>query len=240
MKIKLKKKNSSNSGAQIFPKLKKFRTFYTKYIQAESYTAKYRVLADYYNDLFSQRIPLQPLELVLNKISYELLRQDYADEGVIPPKKVLHNIRASANFSINELTENMRQYTRINIQHQKGEEIMVKKGKTKKAAVSKKAAKDTVKKVGVAHLYLEIFDQQAKNQLTDEQIADAIEKKSGTRPTGKNVASYRCMYNAGNIAGQTKVPTKVKAFRGKASKVSAKPSTKKKLVLKKKTAKKKK
>ena len=232
MKVKLKKKkmvlSKTETASSDLPKTvvekPRFNAFADLYRAADSFPAKHRVLSQYYDKIWGKTIPDKPLELVRTKISYELLRQDYEAAGEKVPTKVLQNINASARYDLEGLTKATRQLVQINLNQEKGESTMVKKN-----------AKGAAASVGVAHLYLEVFDKQASRQWTDDQIASFIKEKTGTIPSAKNVASYRCMYNQGSIRGQGKKPKeKIKAFRGNGSAKPAKSKSKTKLVLKKK------
>lgn len=237
MKIRIKKKPLQQQEEKeqcigCMPDTKRLSAFLDLYKKAESYPGKHRVLNEYYNKLWDTRIPDKPFELIKTKIAYELYRQDYKEAGIKLPQSVAQNLKASRIFNIDGFTKNTRELLTLSVKRNEKQEALMPKKKASKEKVS-------TKKVGVAHLYLEVFDAQASKQLTDTQIADFIEKQSGSRPSEKNVASYRCMYNKGEIKGQGAVPKeRVKAFREFNTKKPV-AEKKKKVVIKKKAAKKK-
>lgn len=144
------------------------------------------------------------------------------------PEKVRNNLEAARRYDLDALSGTVKALTKIALKSQEegGMEDM---------------AKNKTNRTGVVHLYLGIFEKQKEANLTDTQIADAIEKACGNRPTEKSVASYRCYFNQGTLAGQKSAPKeKLKAYRPKAEKVKKPMSEETKAKLKAYTAAKKK
>jgi len=243
MALKVKKRiifgklsqDSLSSGNDIniplIPKLQRLRNFLKEWALCDQNFPRMRTLTrEHYFKLFNEGPPEeQPIELIKLKICYELVKRDYQESGLPLPEKTLQNIKASRLFNIEKLTPSMQKL--IKIQLNQGEKEMAKKQE------SKANGKST--RTDVAYYYLQIFENQPKSCLTDIEIVDIIKSKTGATPTLKNVASYRCMYNAGKISGQSARPKeKIKAIRVKkveTKKAETKKSPKKKLVLKKKS-----
>lgn len=142
--------------------------------------------------------------VVYARIGYELQARCYNRSKINIPRNVMNNLEALREWNIEKLSRNFRVMLKIDIvkSGQQQERDMVKKKEGKKVRSS------------VSQFYLEVFENQAKMQLVDEEIADVIQAKTGDRPSLKNVASYRCMYNAGKLQGQKGVPSqKAKAVR---------------------------
>ncbi len=59
-----------------------------------------------------------------------------------------------------------------------------------------------------AQVYLRIFGGFEKDPLADWEIAERVFALTGSRPSSKNISSYRCMYNRGKIKGQESAPVK--------------------------------
>lgn len=180
--------------------------FQREYGAAQDYAGRYRVLRCHWFYVGeNQLLPNIHQEVLSALIGYKYLRAAYNNAGKMMPDAAMRNLYALEKGDLNDLTPNMARMVNILIQtsNNRGEERM-----------PKKANKKTV--LGVSQFYLEIFENQAKAKLTDEQIIEVIRLQSGNAPTAKNVASYRCMYNAGRIQGQSKCPTipeKCKAIR---------------------------
>ena len=222
IKKKEKKVEEIKSSPVVIPNLSEgkvppavfYGPFAKAWLNAQNFPNKYKVLREFYFDVFLEDLPDQPLELIQLKIAYTLLEKDYIQAKIKVPQKIQQNIKAAQAFNIKGLSTNLRQMVEINLKYGKDSAMKVAAKAEPKAKGKTKEVKKEKASVGVSHLYLEIFSNQGKKQLTDVQIADFIKEKAGTRPTEKNVASYRFMYNAGKLAGQTSVPKeKVKAVR---------------------------
>lgn len=204
------------------PDLAELFAFTREWNEAINWAGQYRVLRVWWTKVSNEEMPKAPGDLIYARIGYELQAKAYDKAGIVMPKKVAKSLAAIRRWDIEGLAPGIKSMLKIMINHnqknQQGESDMVK---VKKAGANKKGAES--KRVNVNQFYLEIFENQAKAQLTDDQIADVIEKKAGSRPSAKNVASYRCMYNAGKLAGQKTVPAKVKAVRPKKEPKAKKP-----------------
>jgi hypothetical protein len=169
--------------------------------------SKYQVLRTFWAVLLPEESMPDSVhhEILKNRLAYEFMAMDYKIAGVSLPEKCRINLEASRKYDVKLMHKDMRGLTEIAIQKQEegGEHMATKAKKENKTS-----------KTGVAAFYLEIFENQKSAQLTDEQIADVIEKKTGNRPISKGVASYRCYFNAGTIKGQKTAPKeKVSAVR---------------------------
>lgn len=190
---------------------KQLRSYQRQWIDAENWPAQYRVLRIWWPKVCKDEMPKINAELLHTRIAYELQACAYIEAGMEMPKGVAQNYKAAKAFKIKDMTNNMRSVMEILIKSQSQKENGMDSKKVKKA---KSAEVEKVSRQSVSQFYLEIFEAQAKAGLTDEQIAAAIKEKAGQMPTLKNVASYRCMYNAGKIQGQKTVPSvKVKSVR---------------------------
>lgn len=172
-----------------------FSSFNKEWTSAESNSAKHRVIREFWEALIpGEKIPENiQVEMLGLRLSYEFLAMDHIIAKVQLPMKIAMNLEASRQYKVELLHKNMKALTEIELSTiEKGGKEMVKAKKTNR--------------VEVVHLYLEIFEKQAKDNLTDEQIACLIETKTGNKPTVKNVASYRCYYNQGKLAGQKSKP----------------------------------
>lgn len=229
----------SSSSSSLLVNMEALRKFQREYSEAKDFAGKYKVLR--VNWLYvgkNQPLPDLHQEVLSALIGYRYIAEAYLDADLPMPKQMAQNLEALERQDMESLTPNMARMMKILTQTStnRGEEEMKK---VKKEGQAPKEAYQS--KHQVSHLYLEIFENQAKAQLRDEQIIEAISKKTGEAPTAKNVASYRCMYNAGKLQGQKVVPAlKVKAVRAKKEKAAKKPmSEETKAKLKAYTAKKK-
>ncbi len=209
MKIKPKQlstpENKNNSASISSVATPFHRSFGELWRQVDSDGSKRRLIRDFWPSVVvTEEIPDKPIEMLRLRLAYEFLALDHTLAKVSLPEKVAKNLEAARNYNIDGLSDSMKTFTKLTIQQQEGDKENMK--------TSKKAPKTN--RVGVVHYYVEIFDAQATAKLTDEQIAQAIEKKSGTKPTAKNVSSYRCYYNQGKLDGQKGKPKEpIKAVR---------------------------
>lgn len=208
------------------------RKFQREYADVKDFAGKYRVLRVHWLYVGKgEALPESHQETLSALIGYRYIAQAYQDANFPIPRPVAQNLAALEKNELGSMTPNMNRMMKILTQTstKQGEDSMVKKADKKES------------KAGVSQFYLEIFEAQSKAQLTDVQIQAAIDKKTGIQPTTKNVASYRCMYNAGELQGQKAVPAaKVKAVRPPSVKKPKKPmSEETKAKLKAYTAKKK-
>lgn len=188
---------------------KQLRDFQKQWTNAENWPEQYKVLRIWWSKVCKEEMPKINAELLHTRIAYELQACAYIESKTKMPEKVAQNYKAIAAFKIEKMTQGMKQIMEILMKNQEEREMP---GKSK-------IILSGAKKTSVSQFYLEIFEAQAQTKLTDEQIAQIIETKAGQKPTLKNVASYRCMYNAGKIQGQKTVPSaKVKAVRPKSEK----------------------
>jgi hypothetical protein len=80
-----------------------------------------------------------------------------------------------------------------------------------------RGAAEKKRRSNAAEVYLRIFEGFEKDPLADWEIAERVFALTGSRPNGKNISSYRCMYNRGKIKGQSAAPAKkVERIKGKA------------------------
>jgi hypothetical protein len=159
----------------------------------------------------------QSLVLVRMAIGYELVVQDYKENGFAIPEAVKQNHEAALNFDISKFAEPIRGTLKYQIQNQGENETM----KTKKAVLVKKAPKlspEAKAEAGVKEKkvkkekvrgnlglrYIEIFGSGKK--LSNERISEMINKEFGKNHTPERVAVYRSLYNSGRIAGQKEKP----------------------------------
>ncbi len=197
----------SSSSVSPTPDLSPLRAFQREYRAAEDWGGRYRVLRRHLPLVggfgqFGEDVHQETLSAL---IGYRYVKKAYIKAGMMMPDAMARNLYALESNSVDQLTPNMARMMSILIQtsSNRGESDM--KGK-------KEAKKET--NLGVSQYYLEIFENQAKAKLTDQQIADVIESKTGAMPTFKNISSYRHAYNNGNIQGQSKCPAeKCKAVR---------------------------
>jgi hypothetical protein len=181
----------------LYPKCLRLKQFQKQIKAADSYPARYRLLSQYFENIWHCILPNRPLDLIENKIAYYLLKTDYIEESFPIPEKIKQKIKASEKYEI-------------------GDDSILKCVMKFNLKKEKEMAKESKKKKPVAYLYLEIFDKQLSKKLSDEEIAKVVEKETGIAPTMKNVASYRCMYNAGKVQGQKTAPAaRVPAFNKK-------------------------
>ncbi len=168
---------------------------------------RHRVLRDFWPAVIEESMPdSQPVEMLHLRVAYEMLEKDYLLQKRVMPDKVRENLEASRSYNLSAFKGTVKALTEIALKkaEQEGESMSEKKEKSGK---------------GGAHVYIQIFENQAKAQLTDSQICDAVEKATDMRPTEKTVASYRCYFNAGSLSGQKTTPKdKVKAVRPKSDK----------------------
>jgi hypothetical protein len=154
-----------------------------------------------YQECFGDRPPAGiPLELVRLKVAYHLLvKKGFEARGVVVPERVLKNYKASQTFNVNAFDSRLQEFVKISLRDSSLiPETISTYTPEKKVRV--------FKKVPVAHLYLAIFKEQPTAKLSDEKIADKIAAQIGERPTNRNISSYRCLFNAGKITGQTITP----------------------------------
>lgn len=212
-KMKLKTKASelpfqvsSSSGLQVYP------SKYNDFLK-ESEASRSAAIVKWYNLLFEKMPPNnQSLILLETKIGYRLFKEDQKLKGLKLSDKVQKNYDAAMRFDINGFMPTMKAFLKIAIQHEEGKEIDMKKtGKTKGT------------KLKTAALYLEIFQSQSKNQLTDEEIVALVKQKTGKETNSRNVAGFRCRYNQGKLDGQKGKPAKLIAVRAKDA-VETKPA----------------
>ena len=198
-------KSSSSSASPILD-TRRLISFQKEYAAAQDYSAKYRVLRVRWLEVGNNEMMPDFCQEVLSAlIGYRYMKAAYNEAGLMMPDRAAKNLYALEKNDIKGLSPNMARMMAILTASStnRGEEGMAKKASSKKETV-----------LGVSQFYLEVFENQAKAKLTDVQIVDIIKGKTGNEPTLKNVASYRCMYNAGNLQGQSKCPAeKVKAVR---------------------------
>ncbi len=205
-----------------------YNSFSLAYRRADSFGAKHKLLRDFWAARFDgASMPEEKLELLHLRLSYEFMELDHILAKVPLPQKCKQNLEAARKYDVEGLHKDMKALVEIALNQEEGG--------TENMAKDKKAKKES-SRPQVVHHYLEIFENQAKAQLTDDQIADAIEKKVGQKPTTKNVASYRCYYNQGKLEGQKTAPKdKLKAVRVvKAKAEKAEPKAKAKVKIGKK------
>ncbi len=205
-------KTCLEDSTSCLPDFSSLTAFTREWNLADSYPLRYRVLRTWWPKTCEEEMPKFHADLLQTRIAYELQARAYIDAAATMPKSVAQNLAAMRVFKVEEMTPNMRRMLEISIANKKqGEEQMARK-------TAEKGARQNV-----SQFYLEVFEGQAKAQLTDAQIVETIEKKTGNKPSAKNVASYRCMYNAGKLEGQKGVPiAKVKAVRPKSDKPKVK------------------
>ena len=195
------------------------RRFQNEWNAADSDAVKYRVLRLWWPNIKCvYDMPInQHASVIHSRIGYELQAYAYFVAGIPVPVSVQKNLDALREWKISDLSDNLRRMLEIEIAKNPtntGDESMVAK---------KTDGKEKVTRAGVAQFYLEIFESQTKNLLTDVQIAASIKTKTGSEPTLKNIASYRNSYNNGKLAGQNGCPTKVKAVRPPSKAKAKKP-----------------
>lgn len=185
----------------------------------DTFGGKYRVLKSFWDVLLKEEAMPEsvPQEMLKYRLAYEFIAMDHVLAKRPLPEKCKMNLEAARKYDVTGFHKDARGLAEIALKTEEGGSNDMTTTKTKKA--------NKTDRVGVVHIYLEVFENQKTAQLTDVQIADLIEKKSGNRPTPKSVASYRCYYNQGTLAGQKTAPKdKVKAVRP----VSDKPAKEKK------------
>ena len=215
---------SPSSSDSAFPDLKRLHEFQGEWNAADSYPLRYGVVRRWWPVVVGAEMPDRHVLLLHARIGYELQETAYLVAGLEVPKSVRRNVDAIRDWNIGAMTDNVRRMLKIEIERnpqQQGEDM-----------AKKTAGKVKASKTGVNHLYLEIFEQQARAQLTDLQIQAAIKSKTGSEPTFKNIASYRNAYNNGRLAGQKSCPAKVKAIRPKKEKIKKPMSAETKAKLK--------
>jgi len=224
--ISFPEKDKSSSSLPLID-TRRLISFQREYAAAQDYAGKYRVLRVRWLEVArNQQMPDFHQEILSALIGYRYLAIAYAEKGLMMPINLVKNLEALEQGDISKMRPHMSRMMTILTQTNtnRGEEEMVKNTEAKKGS-------------GVSHLYLEIFENQGKAKLTDEAIANTIETATGTLPTLKNVASYRCMYNAGKLHGQKACPKdKVKAVRISKAKPKKPMSEETKAKLKKYTA----
>lgn len=197
--------SSSSPASAASPDLSRLIFFQKEFNGAADFPARYTVLRRWWPAFCVGSMPEVHQQLLSVRIGYEIVAKTYAEAGMLLSPTLEKNLLALRDFDIEGMSANMKVMMRILTQtgtSERGDEM------AKKAAVKKEAV------LGVSQFYLEVFEGQAKAKLTDAQIAAAIKAKTGGEPTLKSVASYRCMYNAGRIHGQSKCPAeKCKAVR---------------------------
>jgi len=227
MPLFLKRKKPIKKIAEFIPEIKPSLSFSSnldfsllykfqkEWASADNWSLQYTVIRKWWPTVCDIKIPEVDAELLQTRIGYELQASAYIEARIPMPKSVLQNLQAIREFRVDRMTQRMSKFMGIIMESKKQGEV---KMGNKKVKANKKEVRQ-----GVSAFYLEIFAGQAVSALTDEQIAKAIEGKTGSLPTLKNVASYRCMYNAGKLQGQKNVPSgKVKAVRAKSDR-PAKP-----------------
>lgn len=173
-----------------------FYSSFNKFLEeAETPGAKYRVIRNFWPVVIKEEnVPDSiHLDLLGLRLSYEFLLLDHLAAGISFPEKCKINLEAARKYDPNLLHRDMKNLMNISLNSEEEKEN---------------------KKVSMVKFYIEIFENQFKNKLTDEQIAEFIFKKSGNRPSLKSVSSYRFSFNRGNLDGQKSKPKQiVKAIR---------------------------
>ena len=162
-------------------------------------------------------------QMLMLRIQYELLRQDYVDQKVAIPERVNHNIIASKFYEIERLAPSLRG---IMESLTKGENMSTA---TKKVAINRIVGKPVpvtarpavvkANKETVTQTYIRLFSENATAKLSDAQLASEMckahpdKKKYGV----EDIKSIRSMYNRGALSGQKSAPAKP-AFVKEASK----------------------
>lgn len=205
-------------------------------------------LRKWYEDLFNEFPPEQPLELIHTRIQYELLIRDYLNAKIPIPKAIKNNYEASREFDIEKLTPNLRKLLKANLKTG-GEERMAKEKKAVKAEVKKdtvaKAAAVKKPRISVDETYYNFLSVNHTKKLTDDQIAAEMRKLFPNKKPyqAKDVKAARTAYNGGRLSKEQKgKPSEVSVAygeerAGKAIPVNPKKETatlNKKVVLKKK------
>ena len=194
--------SSSSSPSVSTDRLHRFNR---EYNAADDYAQRYTVLRRWWADLGLGEMPDRHQEMLSAQVGYEIQARAFVNAEIVLPSNLMKNLIASRNGDVEGFTPGMKRMLEIGMKtnEKKGGDGIAKKASSKKETV-----------LGVSQFYLEIFENQKTAKLTDSQIQDAIKAKTGAMPTAKNVASYRCMYNAGNLQGQSKFPAeKCKAVR---------------------------
>lgn len=109
MKIKLKKEKIMLSG---------FHKFMVEYRKHKGTNRESGFIRERYENTFNKFPPWDkhPLELIIVKLQYELVAQDYKSQGRNIPEKVLQNYNASQLFDLEGLSDVVRSMVKSKIQ----------------------------------------------------------------------------------------------------------------------------
>lgn len=177
---------------------------------------------EWYEKLFNEFPPWDKyhIELIILKISYELLKRDYQTLKLDVPKKVEKNYYASKSFNIHELEQGMKVCILAKINTDEGNYEPSTKNKE-----NKEMKKSTGKKEKVSESFERLLS--SKDKLTDKEIAKEMKKLHPERkPYDEDyVKKVRKLYEKqGTLLAKTKTTTKEKLKPTKVAKISVSSS----------------
>ena len=176
-------------------------------------------LAGEYRRIFNTEPPNAMLCLIKAKIAYKLMYDSFKNSNMPMSEQFLQNYKASQALDPEAFEKDSKFYIECDIKKEKqqqGENIMVKIKKKMSVSVKdiKKTTPTTVTKVDAKKkerpgmVFVDLFTNNVKAKLTDEQIAKEVVKRcpDAKKYTPAEVQGYRSGYNKGKLAGQESAP----------------------------------